>query len=51
MPEEVAVLGVNDDELICELANPPLSSVIQNCAADWVRGGGDAGPADVGEEG
>jgi LacI family transcriptional regulator len=30
VPEEVAVLGVNDDELICELANPPLSSVIHN---------------------
>jgi LacI family transcriptional regulator len=30
VPEEIAVLGVNDDELICELANPPLSSVIHN---------------------
>jgi LacI family transcriptional regulator len=30
VPEEVAVLGVNDDELICELANPPLSSVMHN---------------------
>jgi len=30
VPEEAAVLGVNDDELICELANPPLSSVIHN---------------------
>lgn len=30
VPEEVAVLGVNDDELICEMANPPLSSVIHN---------------------
>ncbi|HRK31620.1 MAG TPA: DNA-binding transcriptional regulator [Tepidisphaeraceae bacterium] len=29
-PEEVAVLGVNDDELICEMANPPLSSVMHN---------------------
>lgn len=30
VPEAVAVLGVNDDELICELANPPLSSVMHN---------------------
>jgi LacI family transcriptional regulator len=30
VPEEVAVLGVNDDELICEMANPPLSSVVHN---------------------
>ena len=30
VPEEIAVLGVNDDELICELANPPLSSVMHN---------------------
>jgi LacI family transcriptional regulator len=30
VPEDIAVLGVNDDELICELANPPLSSIIHN---------------------
>ena len=30
VPEEIAVLGVNDDELICEMANPPLSSVMHN---------------------
>ena len=30
MPEEIAVLGVNDDELICEMANPALSSVTHN---------------------
>lgn len=30
VPEEVAVLGVGDDELICEMAAPPLSSVIHN---------------------
>ena len=30
VPDDIAVLGVNDDELICELANPPLSSVIHN---------------------
>ena len=28
VPEEVAVLGVDNDRLICELAEPPLSSVI-----------------------
>jgi LacI family transcriptional regulator len=27
VPDEVAVLGVDDDELLCELADPPLSSV------------------------
>jgi LacI family transcriptional regulator len=30
VPEEIAVMGMNDDELICEMANPPLSSVIHN---------------------
>jgi LacI family transcriptional regulator len=30
VPEQVAVLGVNNDELLCDLADPPLSSVITN---------------------
>lgn len=30
VPEEVAVLGVNNDVLRCELSNPPLSSVTVN---------------------
>ncbi|MCF7975077.1 MAG: DNA-binding transcriptional regulator [Phycisphaerae bacterium] len=30
VPEEVAVIGVDNDELICSLTNPPLSSVILN---------------------
>lgn len=30
VPEEVAVLGVDDDPLLCELCDPPLSSVIPN---------------------
>lgn len=30
VPDEVAVLGVDNDELLCELAAPPLSSVIPN---------------------
>ena len=28
VPEEVAVVGVDNDELVCELAYPPLSSVV-----------------------
>jgi len=30
VPEEVAVIGVDDDELFCELADPPLSSIAMN---------------------
>jgi len=30
VPEEVAVLGVNNDPIRCELAYPPLSSVVPN---------------------
>ncbi|MDD4270108.1 MAG: XylR family transcriptional regulator [Pirellulaceae bacterium] len=30
VPEELAVIGVDNDELICELCHPPLSSVEQN---------------------
>jgi LacI family transcriptional regulator len=30
VPDEVAVIGVHDDELLCELCDPPLSSVIPN---------------------
>jgi len=30
VPDEVAVLGVNNDELLCDLADPPLSSVVPN---------------------
>ena len=30
VPEEVAVIGVDDDELVCDLCDPPLSSVIAN---------------------
>jgi LacI family transcriptional regulator len=28
VPEEIAVLGIDNDELLCTLADPPLSSVI-----------------------
>ena len=30
VPEEVAVLGVDNDELVCNLSSPPLSSVALN---------------------
>ncbi len=30
VPEEIAVIGVDNDELLCELADPPLSSVAMN---------------------
>jgi len=30
VPDQVAVLGVDDDELVCELCDPPLSSVLPN---------------------
>jgi LacI family transcriptional regulator len=30
VPDEVAVLGVDDDEVLCELCSPPLSSVQPN---------------------
>lgn len=30
VPEEVAVLGVDNDQLLCELSDPPLSSIVCN---------------------
>ncbi|EEF62340.1 AraC family transcriptional regulator [Pedosphaera parvula] len=30
VPDEVAVIGVDDDTLLCDLSSPPLSSVIPN---------------------
>jgi len=30
VPEELAIIGVDNDELLCELADPPLSSVALN---------------------
>jgi DNA-binding LacI/PurR family transcriptional regulator len=32
VPEQVAVIGVDNDETVCEVCNPPLSSVITNHA-------------------
>jgi LacI family transcriptional regulator len=37
VPDEVAVIGVDDDELLCELCDPPLSSVLPNTRqTGWV---------------
>jgi LacI family transcriptional regulator len=30
VPEEVAIIGANNDETVCELSDPPLSSVVLN---------------------
>ncbi|MBI9017275.1 MAG: DNA-binding transcriptional regulator [Phycisphaerae bacterium] len=30
VPSDIAVLGVDDDELVCEMTNPPLSSISRN---------------------
>lgn len=30
VPEEVAVIGVDNDELLCDLCDPPLSSIVLN---------------------
>ncbi|MGI9177654.1 MAG: substrate-binding domain-containing protein [Pirellulales bacterium] len=39
IPEDVAVLGVDDDELLCSLMTPPLSSVIPDArGAGWLAG-------------
>ncbi len=38
IPEEVALVGVDNDELVCDLCNPPLSSV----AVPWNRIGFEA---------
>ncbi len=30
VPDEVAIVGVDDDDIICDLADPPLSSIAMN---------------------
>ena len=30
VPDEVAVIGIHNDEMLCDLCDPPLSSVIPN---------------------
>jgi LacI family transcriptional regulator len=37
IPEEVAVIGVDNDDLLCELADPPLTSVALNAEAGGYR--------------
>ena len=32
MPDQVAVVGVDNDETVCDVCNPPLSSVMANHA-------------------
>jgi LacI family transcriptional regulator len=39
IPEELAVMGANNDEMVCPLSNPPLSSI----AIPWSRIGAEAG--------
>jgi LacI family transcriptional regulator len=42
VPEQVAVIGVDNDEVLCNLCNPPLSSIIPDpesigyVAAEWL---------------
>jgi LacI family transcriptional regulator len=31
VPDEIAILGVDNDDMICELTHPPLSSIALNC--------------------
>jgi LacI family transcriptional regulator len=51
VPDEVAVIGVDDSELLCELCDPPLTSIIPNAEQigydaaallDRLMGGGGA---------
>jgi LacI family transcriptional regulator len=37
VPEDVAVIGVDNDEVFCELSNPPLTSVALNAEAAGYR--------------
>ncbi|WP_206028508.1 AraC family transcriptional regulator [Thalassoroseus pseudoceratinae] len=37
VPEQVAVIGVDNDELLCRVCSPPLSSVIPNAEAVGYR--------------
>jgi len=40
VPEELAVIGVDNDELLCDLADPPLSSVALNAEGVGYRAAG-----------
>jgi len=37
IPEQIAVIGVDNDELVCELSDPPLSSVALNAEQGGYR--------------
>jgi len=43
IPEEIAVLGANNDELVCALSHPPLSSIeipwnrIGSAVSEWIH--------------
>ena len=37
VPEQIAVVGVDNDELLCDLADPPLSSVALNAETGGYR--------------
>ena len=38
IPEEIAIVGVDNDELICEISSPPLSSVALNAEVAGYEG-------------
>ncbi len=40
VPEDVAVIGVDNDELICNLAHPPLTSIVQGTEEIGYRSAG-----------
>ena len=46
VPDEVAVLGVDNDEVLCDLSDPPLSSVVPDTHQIGFRGGLAAGTDD-----
>jgi LacI family transcriptional regulator len=39
VPDEVAILGIDDDEAFCETSFPPLSSIPMNCEEAGVEAG------------
>ena len=48
VPNDVAVVGVDEDSLLSELSNPPLSSIALNGEQGRLSGRGIAAPNDVG---
>ena len=51
VPEDVAVLGVDNDEVLCELTDPPLSSIEQGTRSLGYQAAALAGPVDGGQAG